>query len=60
VKGFELAEKVAALPSTAMEISMAFVFAPLPLASSVMLLRVAAASWHVLRHGPVAISHRSL
>ena len=60
VKGTDLAIKVAELPSTALEISMAFVFAPLPLAAAAMLLRTLCISIRILVAGPEPIQHRSL
>ncbi len=60
IKGTELALKVAALPSIALDVSMAVVNIPLPLACGVMLLRTLVSAWHTFRFGPAAIQHRSL
>jgi TRAP-type C4-dicarboxylate transport system permease small subunit len=60
VKGTELAMKVADLPSIALDVSMAAVIIPLPLACTVMLLRTLASAWHTARFGPEAIQPRSL
>lgn len=60
VKGLQIADKVADLPATATEVSMALVYLPLPLAGTVMLLRTLAEMVRVVRRGPVAVEHRSL
>jgi TRAP-type C4-dicarboxylate transport system permease small subunit len=60
VKGAQIADKVADLPATATEVSMAWVYLPLPLAGTVMLLRTLAEAVGVLRRGPIAVEHRSL
>ncbi|MEJ1156709.1 TRAP transporter small permease [Prosthecomicrobium sp. N25] len=60
VKGAQIADKVADLPATATEVSMALVYLPLPLAGTVMLLRTLAEAVAVARRGPVAVEHRSL
>lgn len=60
VKGIELAAKVADLPSTALEVSMAFVYVPVPLAGAIMLIRLIADAYRIATTGPIEIEHRSL
>lgn len=60
VMGFRICAKVAPLPSTALEVSMAMLYLPLPLAAIAMILRFGHAIWRDVMAGPAAIEHRSL
>jgi TRAP-type C4-dicarboxylate transport system permease small subunit len=59
-QGWIVAAKVAPLSSIALDVTMAAVYVPLPLASAVMIVRVLFDSWDVLRTGPRTIEPRSL
>lgn len=60
VKGFQLADKVAELPSIALEVSMAAVYLALPLTAAVMLAQVVVDSIRILLGHDPSIAHRSL
>jgi TRAP-type C4-dicarboxylate transport system permease small subunit len=59
-QGWIVAAKVLPLSSIALDVTMAVVYLPLPLASAVMILRLIADSWVVLKTGPQQIVQRSL
>jgi TRAP-type C4-dicarboxylate transport system permease small subunit len=59
-QGWIVALKVLPLSSVALDVTMAAVYLPLPLASAVMIARVIADSWEVVRTGPPQIAPRSL
>jgi TRAP-type C4-dicarboxylate transport system permease small subunit len=59
-QGWLVAAKVAPLSSIALDVSMAAVYVPLPLASAVMIVRLVADSREVLRTGPRHVAPRSL
>lgn len=60
VQGWRIVQQVAPLPSTALGVSMALVYLPVPLAAAVMLVRTVAETYCIARHGAPEIGAKSL